>query len=237
MPPCPRCKRTSTVRQQVYKLGKFVCTSCRGFRSELVLGKPKKNKTARGEPSSLRGALVDPLSRIMQQVSAAPDLRALRRAIHPESLFADFGSVQHATEWTLRMLRGITGSTRAHYQFGSTPCSICHLVPAPFRIALQAVALHEGWPVEFLLLAVCSNVGWLEHVETRLRVRMDEQHERTPNIPLMVESNTISVRFPGHLAWLSLRSVDPRREPRALASLPVEAGLKGKIHVVLVLIA
>ena len=40
--------------------------------------------------------------------------------------------------------------------------------------------------MEFLLLAVCSNVGWLENVETRLRVSQEEQHERTPNIPILV---------------------------------------------------
>ena len=84
------------------------------------------------------------------------------------------------------MLRDITASTRNHYHLGGVPFSICQLVPTPFRVALQTIALHEGWPVEMLLLSLCSNVGWLEHVETRLRASQDEEHARTPNIPLMV---------------------------------------------------
>ena len=64
--------------------------------------------------------------------------------------------------------------------------SIHYLVPAPFRVAIQVVALAEGWPHEALLLAIVSNVGWLEHPETRLKVRARDVHSRTPNFPIFI---------------------------------------------------
>ncbi len=102
----------------------------------------------------------------MQQVSAAHDMRTLRRAIHPESLFAGLGNAESVAQWARDMLHDVSTSRRDYLHFDCSPFSIRHLVPTPFRVALQTIAFHEGWPEELLLLAVCSNVGWLENVDS-----------------------------------------------------------------------
>ena len=56
------------------------------------------------------------------------------------------------------------------------------MIPVPFRLACQTVALAEGWPAEALVMGIASNVGWLEHHETRVKQRSIDEHERSPNI-------------------------------------------------------
>ena len=45
------------------------------------------------------------------------------------------------------------------------------------------MSAKKWWPVESLMNAVFSNVGWLEHRHTRLREYPGEEHGRSPNIP------------------------------------------------------
>ena len=53
----------------------------------------------------------------------------------------------------------------------------------PFRKALLALSIREMWPQEFLHQGILANTGWLEEVNTRLRHRENDEHQRTPNVP------------------------------------------------------
>ena len=60
-------------------------------------------------------------------------------------------------------MRKIERDQRDHVEVGADSMfSLRFLLPVPFRISIQTVALAEGWPTEGLALAVASNVGWLE---------------------------------------------------------------------------
>lgn len=134
-----------------------------------------------------RIALDDPLTPLMARVRAASSLEQLRQVIHPEHLFDGVGTAEATRETTKQILRDMNASQRDYLAIGrDTNFSIHHLVPAPFRVAIQTVALHEGWPPEFLWLAICSNIGWLEHHGTRLKAHANEEHERTANYAIMV---------------------------------------------------
>ena len=93
---------------------------------------------------------------------------------------------QEARETILRWLREILADDRGHRVIGADPTfSLRGLLPVPFQRVLARVSAKEEWPVESLMNAVFSNVGWLEHHHTRLREYPGEEHGRSPNIPCL----------------------------------------------------
>lgn len=54
---------------------------------------------------------------------------------------------------------------------------------SPLVKAIQSVCLRERWAPEVLHQGILANGGWLENSGTRLKMRPDEQHLRTPNVP------------------------------------------------------
>ena len=81
-------------------------------------------------------------------------------------------------------LGGTVAEKRDHREIGADPqFTLRGLLPVPFQQAITRVALSQGWCTESFLIAILSNIGWLEHSKTRLREVPGELHGRTPNIP------------------------------------------------------
>ena len=128
-------------------------------------------------------ALPDPLENVLQQIRDCRDMATFRALIHPEGLFEGLrnGDGTYATVRT--WLSAIKADQRNHLELNATPYSIKKIMPVPFALAIQTVASAEGWPTEALAIAIASNVGWLEHHETRLKQKQSDEHSRGQNIP------------------------------------------------------
>ena len=125
----------------------------------------------------------DPLPAVLERVRVARDFLELRRVIHADGQFAGLSDAETTTSTVIQWLHDIVADRRDHIEVGAdSQFSLRHLIPYPFRVAIQTVALSEGWPAEGLALAVASNVGWLEHPATRIRQRVADEHQRSPNI-------------------------------------------------------
>jgi len=128
-------------------------------------------------------SLLDPLSDLLSKITSARTVQDLRAVIHPAGLFDGLNNAEATYTTTSRWLCEIEADQQNHVEIGADDSfSIRMLLPVPFRVAIQTVALAEGWPAEGLLLAVASNVGWLEHHATRLKQRSTDDHGRSPNI-------------------------------------------------------
>ena len=99
-------------------------------------------------------------------------------------LFQGFSCERVATQTVEGWLREIDADSRNHRQLGAdSGFGLRDLVPTPFRHAINTVALREGWQPECLLQEILTNIGWLEHHRTRLKLTLEEEHARSPNIP------------------------------------------------------
>ena len=128
--------------------------------------------------------LNDPTTPILEELVGAADAPALSRAMHPRGLFHGLEDEARARTTILAWLRGINADVRSHREIGAdSTFSLRYMAPRPLCAAIQTVALKEGWTAESLHQALLTNTGWLEHHETRLKVRECEEHARSPNIP------------------------------------------------------
>ena len=55
---------------------------------------------------------------------------------------------------------------------------------------LKTIALRQGWNPECLGACLQSNMGFLEHEETRLSLSTQSLHSVTPNVPILIAANS-----------------------------------------------
>jgi hypothetical protein len=128
-------------------------------------------------------SLADPLVAVMAKLDNVQTLAELRAVIHPPGLFEGLKDGDTTYDTTLTWLGEIESGRQNHVELGAdTTFSTRLLLPMPFKVAIQTVALSEGWPTEGLALAIASNVGWLEHPQTRIKQRSTDDHHRSANI-------------------------------------------------------
>ena len=61
---------------------------------------------------------------------------------------------------------------------GTLPSALGTCFPVPFETSLRTIARKEGWEPETFMAPFLSNIGWMEHPGTRLRLQPDEEHRR-----------------------------------------------------------
>ena len=73
----------------------------------------------------------------------------------PSTLFGALSDAETTTSTVIQWLHDIVADRRDHIEVGAdSQFSLRHLIPYPFRVAIQTVALSEGWPAEGFALEV-----------------------------------------------------------------------------------
>ena len=68
-------------------------------------------------------------------------------------------------------LEAIHKDDRTHHQLAADPnFSIIRLYPVPIAMAIKTIAISQGWCAECLAGCLLSNMGFLEHHQTRIRL-------------------------------------------------------------------
>ena len=108
--------------------------------------------------------------------------------MHPIDLFDGLSDERQVYDTVKSWLHAIIDKDQKVGLLSAEGASMHKLDVEPFRKAIWAVSVREKWPQEFLHQGIMVNTGWLEHESTRLRLRHDEEHERTPNVPSMARA-------------------------------------------------
>ena len=129
-------------------------------------------------------AMSDPIVSMMSDVKSAPDIAALRRLIHPPELFSGFANAQETYSTTYQWIEEIVAAAESNRALAARardfPLRL--LCPVPYRKAIGAIALRQGWPQEAVLQGLLVNVNWLEHHGTRLVDCPFAEHKRSTTI-------------------------------------------------------
>ena len=122
-----------------------------------------------GVDTSAAAAQPDRVSKSLEEVAQAPTKADLLKAIWPKELFADATNHDTLNAATQRFLDGVQADSRNHREVSwDSDFSAALHVPKPFAVAAKQMALKHGIHMESFLLAMASNITFLEHHWTRL---------------------------------------------------------------------
>ena len=129
----------------------------------------------------------DPLREILERLKACESSQSFRSQTVPQQLFSGLTEIETVYHTITKWLTEIYDDERDNNSVAADPgFSLKLLAPVPIRVAVQTISLREAWPAEALLLAVQSNLGWLERPHCRLLEVAEDKQVRSPNIPFFV---------------------------------------------------
>ena len=126
---------------------------------------------------------VDPIVEMLDRLGRVTTTEELEYVLHPKDLFMGYGGREEIFATIQRRLAEIVDSKNTYLDLAAEDFNMHGLALEPFRKALLALSVREQWPQEMLHQGILANTGWLEEVNTRLRLREHDEHERTPNVP------------------------------------------------------
>ena len=113
----------------------------------------------------------DAVCAVLEELKNVMTVQEFRRVIWPRDLFRGCGTDEKVYQYVLRSLTAIHEDTRTHRDIAQDGSFVtAHIVPKPLHTAAVQIALKHGIHLETLLLALASNITWLEHNLTRLGV-------------------------------------------------------------------
>ena len=127
-------------------------------------------------------ALVDPTVEMTTRLKSVTSLEELQQIVHPADLFSGYSNKEEIYATVKRQLAEIADRTLTYLELATEDNSMSCFALEPFRKALLTLSVREMWPQEVLHQGILANTGWLEEVNTRLRHREEDEHERTPNV-------------------------------------------------------
>ena len=121
----------------------------------------------------------DPMHDAMSEYLACCDEAKSLELLHNKSTYQGLGSPEASYQTVLKWLNAALKDPRDHHSVASDfAFSTREMLPVPFEVSLRTIARKEGWEPETFMAPILSNIGWMEHPGTRLRLQPDEEHRR-----------------------------------------------------------
>ena len=121
----------------------------------------------------------DPMHDAMSEYLACRDEAQSLSLLHTKSTYQGLGSPEASYQTVLKWLNAALKDPRDHHAVASDfAFSTREMLPVPFEVSLRTIARKEGWEPETFMAPILSNIGWMEHPGTRLRLQPDEEHRR-----------------------------------------------------------
>ena len=127
----------------------------------------------------------DPLSSLCAKLSSVRTFEDLSALLEPQDLFVNAANATELRKSVFGILEGrVGGCDLSIAEIGQDPRFELHfLLPAPMWQAVRTIAKKQGWSSEALCQGLAANIGWLHSEGARIRMSVEEQHQRTPWIP------------------------------------------------------
>ena len=115
-----------------------------------------------------------------EQLASASTRAQLRKVLHPPGLMQGLESAKNIRKTVYDRINSLVAANKSHRDVAAEcdQFSLMNLAPAPYKTAVDPIALHQGWSREALWQGVIANYGWLENNRSVAVNRPGDQHRR-----------------------------------------------------------
>lgn len=124
-------------------------------------------------------AVEDPVCNILRHYLECKDDGQSLLLLHTKSAYQGLGTEDSCYQTVRAWLSAALADPSDHHRLANDfAFSTRDMLPVPFEASLRTICRKEGWEPETLMAPFLSNIGWMEHPSTRLRLPPDEEHRR-----------------------------------------------------------